>query len=403
MIVEISWRNIWRSKGRSLVVIAAIAIGIWALVFLMGFMKAWLIVYVQNQIKYETSHIQIHHPDFKKDLDVNFTIGSVKDILSELTSKDYVAVVERSMCNGMVASPRKAQGAQIRGIIPEKEMALNHIDSFIVEGDYFKGIKRNPIVMGYKLAEKLRVKHRSKIVLTFQDSKGQIVSGAFRICGILKSNFPTINEMYVQVRKEDLNRLLGIGDDYHEIAILMKDGTDEEAEADRLAARYPGLLVEDWKQIAPEMEYFLESSAGFMWVLQVIIMIALIFGIINTMLMSVLERFKELGMLKAVGMDKWRIFRMILMETLFLAIIGSPIGVFLGWATTTYFATYGLDLSNYSEGLEMYGYDSILYPMVDISNYVQAVIGVFITSVIGAIYPALKAIRLKPIEALHKI
>ncbi|MEQ8324491.1 MAG: FtsX-like permease family protein [Vicingaceae bacterium] len=404
MITAISWRNIWRSKGRSLVVIGAIAVGIWALIFLVGFMNAWLVTYVKNQIKYESAHLQVHHPRFKKDYEVIYTIKSNNKVLADLIKKEEVrALAHRSISNGMIASPRKAGGVQIKGIVPDEEIALNRIDSFISEGSYFQNVKRNPIVIGYKLAEKLKVKLRSKVVLTLQDKDGQIVSGAFRICGILKSSFPSINELNVQVRQNDLNRLLGIGNDYHEIAVLLKSNVDATLFSEGLRIEHSELMIEDWKQLAPEMEYFLESSAGFIWVLQIIIMISLIFGIINTMLMSVLERFKELGMLMAVGMEKSRIFRMIMTETLFLAIIGSPIGLLLAWLTIAWFGSHGMDLSNYSQGLEMYGYDNVLYPVVPPGSYFQVIAGVFLTAILGAIYPAIKAIRLKPIEALHKI
>ena len=94
---------------------------------------------------------------------------------------------------------------------------------------------------------------------------------------------------------------------------------------------------------------------------------------------------------------------MIMVETLFLAFVGSPVGLVLSVLTMNYFENYGMDLSNYSDGLEMYGYDNVLYPTVDSSAYVQVIVGVFITAIAGAIYPALKAIKLKPVEALHKI
>lgn len=361
-------------------------------------------MYIQNQVKYETSHIQIHHPEFKKDFEVKYTIERGNAILDELKlNSNFKSIAHRSISNGMISSPRKASGINIKGVIPEEEIGLNNIDSFIIDGAYFENVKRNPIVLGYKLAEKLKVKLRSKVVLTLQDKEGQIVSGAFRICGILKTSSPSINEFSVQVRQKDLNKLLGIGKEFHEISVIVNSNVDESAEAGLLKSTYQKSLVEDWKELAPEMEYFQQASAGFLWVLQIIIMIALIFGIINTMLMSVLERFKELGMLMAVGMNKIRIFQMIMVETLYLAFVGSPVGLILSVITMNYFENYGMDLSNYSDGLEMYGYDNVLYPTVDSGAYVQIIVGVFITAIAGAIYPALKAIKLKPVEALHKI
>lgn len=403
MIPLISWRNIWRNKGRSLVVIFSIAIGIWALVFMISFMNAFLINYVKNQVKYETSHIQIHNPFFKTDYEIKYTIADGNNISDFLKSSDKVkAISARSISNGMIASPRKALGIRIRGVDPKNESAINRIDSFIEKGSYFEGEIRNPVVIGYKTAERLKVKLNSKVVLTFQNIKGDIVAGAFRIVGIVRSKSPTYNDLTCMVKRGDLNRLLEIGDNFHEIAILVNTGQDEFKLANQLETKFPKHIVQNWKQLSPELEFFQSSSGAFLWILQIIVMIALIFGIINTMLMSVLERFKELGMLMAVGMNKRRVFSMIMLETLYLAMVGTPIGLLISVLTMNYFKVQGMDLSAYSEGLEAYGYDNVLYPYVEIDTYVQVIIGVFVTALLGALYPARKAIKLKPVEALHK-
>jgi len=155
--------------------------------------------------------------------------------------------------------------------------------------------------------------------------------------------------------------------------------------------------------IAPELALMQEMYGSILYVLMFIILTALIFGIVNTMLMAVLERFKELGMLMAIGMNKLRIFLMIMIETLSLAIIASPVGLTISYLTVTYYRNTGVDLTNYSEGLEAFGYSSILYPFVTQETYLIVTIGVIITAFLAAIYPALKAVKLKPVEALHKI
>ena len=404
MILKIAWRNVWRSKGRSTVVMGSIVVGIWALLVGSGFMNGFMVGYMNEAINFDISDIQVHQPEFKQDLDINFSIPDGKAKAADIRTWEGVkAVTTRSIVNGMIASPKKANGIQIRGIDKIHEAEVTSLDSLLIEGTYFEGIKRNPIIIGSKLAENLHTKLRAKVVLTFNDSKGNITSAAFRVAGIVKSSSLNINERYVYVLQSDLNKLLNTGSQVHEIAIITEENVDITAIVNQYAAKYPNDLIEDWKLIAPELAFMQEMYGSMLYVLMFIILTALIFGIINTMLMAVLERIKELGMLMAIGMNKIRIFLMILIETLCLAIIASPFGLLISYLTITYYRSAGVDLTNYSEGLEAFGYGSILYPYIADSTYLVVTTGVILTAFLAAIYPALKAIRLKPVEALHKI
>ena len=403
MLIKIAWRNIWRSRGRSLVVLGSIVVGIWALVTAVGFMNGFIVGYMADIINHDISNIQIHNPEFKKDKEVNYIITNAEAKIDKLNSWPGVkAATSRVLVNGMIASPKKASGVQIRGIKPKEEAKVTQLDSLIGDGAYFEGIKRNPILIGKKLAEKLGVKVKSKVVLTFTDSHQNLTSAAFRVAGIIESSSLNLNEGYAFVLQSDLTRLLGV-QDAHEIAILTDPQVDESVIVTKYQSEYPGDLAETWKEIAPELALIQEMYSSMLYVLITIVMIALVFGILNTMLMAVLERFKELGMLMAVGMARIKVFGMVLLETIFIGILGAPIGLLLGWLTMFYYTQVGIDLSAYSEGLESFGYSSILYPYIENSTYWTIAVAVIITAFIGAVYPAWKAVKLKPVEAIHKI
>lgn len=404
MLFKIAWKNVWRSRGRSLVVIGSIVVGVWALLFGTGFMNGFMVGYMANIIDHDISNIQIHNPEFKKDFDVKYMITDGEKKAEAIRKWEGVrGVTTRTIVSGMISSPKKAAGVQIRGINLENEAKVTSLDSIIDEGTYFEGIKRNPIVIGSKLAENLSVKLRSKVVLTFNDGHGNITAGAFRIVGIVKSSSIAISETYAFVRQDDITKLIDLGNVVHEIAILTDPQIEESTIIDQYHMEFNNDLAESWREIAPELAVMNEMYGSMLYVLMAIIMTALIFGIVNTMLMAVLERFRELGMLMAVGMNKVRVYLMILLETVFLGIAGAPIGLLVGWLTIYYYQINGVDLSNYSEGLESFGYASILYPYIDTNVYVIVTVGVMITTVIAALYPAWKAVKLKPVEALHKI
>ena len=404
MLLKIAWRNVWRNKSRSLIVISSIAVGVWALIAGTGFMNGFMVSYISDSINHNTSNIQVHHPEFSVDKDIQYFIPNASKKASHLqTIPGVKAVSKRVLVNGMIASAKKASGVEIRGLEIENEQQVTHLDSLLIDGAYFEGVKRNPVIIGAKLAEELNVKIRSKIVLTFSDREGEMVSGAFRVVGIIKTSAVNLNSLTAFVRNSDIQSLIGIGENYHEIAVLTDVQTEEQTVISAYKDTYKNDLIQDWKELAPEMAYMSDTFANMLYILMGIILTALVFGIINTMLMAVLERIKELGMLMAVGMLKSKVFFMIVVETIFLGLVGTPMGLLVGYLNVNFYATRGVDLTEYSEGLEAFGYSSHLYPYLDSSVYFIVTIGVFVTTIVGAAYPAYKAISLKPVEALHKI
>jgi len=404
MVFQIAWRNIWRSKIRSFVVMGAIIIGIWSILFIVAFSSSMVGGYIKNAIQNETSHIQIHNPKFVEDQDIQFLIEEPDAKLASIQSNEQVKTATlRTSINGMLNSARGARGVNVRGVIPAEEAAVTDLPSKIIEGRYFEEGKKNEILISQVLTEKLKLKLRKKVVLQFQDLSGNITSGAFRIVGIFKTGNTLFDESKVMVNRKDLNRLMGKEDGAHEIAVYLKDTNTLMDSETQLQQDFPDLLVENYRILSPDVQLYESQIDISATIFTFIFMLALIFGIINTMLMAVLERNKELGMLMAVGMNKGKIFLMIVLETLFLGVVATPIGLFLGWITITYFGKTGIDLTAFSAGIEKFGLATTIYPSLTSPHYVSLAISVFITALLAALYPARKAIQLKPIEAIHKI
>lgn len=401
----IAWRNVWRSRNRSLVVIAAIALGIWALTFAVGFMNSFIVSYLDNAISAQYSHLQLHHPGFAANREAQYSIPDGTGTVRQIRAMPQVrAASARTLVSGMIASSKTAAGITVNGIVPEHEARVTRLDSILTEGTYFAGTTRNPLLISTRLADKLGVKLKSKVVVTFQNSRGDITSAAFRIVGIFNSPSPAVNEGTVYVPAGDLDALL-LNDTtaVHEIAVMLKDAEQIEPVINNLRSRFGNVDVESWRELAPELGLMVEQSSVSQYILLGVIMVALAFSIVNTMLMAVLERVRELGMLMAVGMNRRRVFVMIMLETLMLAVVGTPVGLLLGWATMLYFGHTGLDLSAYAAGLESWGYSKVIYPTLGPSGYFSFAAGVFVTALLGSIYPAVKAIRLKPVEAIRTL
>ena len=402
MLVLIAWRNIWRNRIRSLVVIASIAVGIWAIALAVSFINSMSGSFIRNAIYYDYAHLQLHHPQFRQEPELRYTLRQSDHIMAYLQHNPVVkAVSQRMLINGMIASTRASSGVQIYGIDLEQEAGVTALDSLLKEGNYFREKPRNGILISRKLADKLKAALKTKVVLTFQDVEGNVNAGAFRVQGIFDSPSPRINEGAVYVRRQDLGPLLGADTLVHEIAVLVQNEGQVPALAQVLRNKWPGAEVMTWEELSPELELMQQQSALSMTILLVILMVALAFGIVNTMLMAVLERERELGMLMAIGMTRQRIFSMILIETVFLSLVGGPAGCLLGYTTVTWLGDVGIDLSAWTKGLQKYGYSTQIYPFLTSLEYFLMVGSVVLTALLAALYPSYKAMRLNPVEAMR--
>ena len=358
--------------------------------------------YVENAIKFQTAHIQIHHPTFQEDKESQYMIDEdINDIV--LSEEGVNSISSRTIVSGMIRSSRGARGIIIKGVIPDQEKEISTLDTKIIEGNYFQKDRRNQILISQELADKLKLKLRKKVVLQFQDLNKEITSGSFRIVGIYRTGNTVVDLSFALVNREDINRLLGKEDALHEIAITIEDTDQLEQIQVNLQSKLPNTLIENYRELAPDVQLYESQIYISVTILLAIFMLALIFGIINTMLMAVLERTRELGMLMAVGMGKVQVFFMIVLETLILGLIGAPLGMLLGYITVNALNKTGIDLTNFARGIEKFGMDTVIRPFLESQIYIQLMVAVLITAMLASIYPALKAISLKPMEAIRKI
>lgn len=403
MLIQIAWKNIWRNKVRSSVILAAIALGIFAGLFNMAFYYGMADQRIETAIKTEASHIQIHQTGYLNDPDTKNHMENGNAMTERINSDASVKhAAGRMLVNAMVSSAESGSGVRILGIHPGEEKQVTNMYTRVSDGEYLTGIKRNPILIGEKLAEKLDVRVRSKIVLTMQNVNGEMMYVSFRVAGIYKVANSTYEESTAFVRISDLSGLLGLeNSEIHEVAILLRNNEDLDPTTERLKQMYPDKDIKSWKEIMPEVGLIEESMNVSMYIFMGIILLALLFGIINTMLMAVLERRKELGMLMAVGMNKMRVFRMIMYETVLLSLVGGIVGIILGGLFTMAFSKQGIDLSNWGQAYGSMGYDTLVYPVLEISMGTRVVFMVLVTGFLAALYPAWKALKLKPAEAIR--
>lgn len=402
MIPLFAWRNLWRNKLRSFIIITAVTLGIFAGIFLTAFTNGMVNSRIQSIIRTEMSHIQIHQPGFLDNDQFSLVIENA-DSVAKLVRETpgVVAASKRIIINSMVASAETGTGVKIIGIDPENEIKVTDLSSKIISGKYIDSTDRNPVVVSEILARKLKVSLKNKIIITVQDVNKNITGGAFRIAGIFRTDNSMFDEANIYVRESDLSRLTGLkGHEAHEIAILL-DKNETEDVTKTLSGMFPNLEVKSWKQLSPEAGYLVSAMNQYMFIFIIVILIALCFGIVNTMLMVIMERIHELGMLMAIGMNRVRVFAMIMIETVFLSLTGGILGLIIGYTAIKYFGKTGINLYFWKEAFSELGYSAFVYPVIDSITMMITAILVMIAGIFSALYPAYKALKLNPSEAIR--
>jgi len=301
----------------------------------------------------------------------------------------------------MAQSAASSFGVKIIGIDRVAEKQVTRLNEKVIEGGFLDLKKKNQILIGKKLADRLNLNLRKKIILTYQNKHGEIIYQACRISGIFKTESSIFDESTVFLKQIDLQRSLQNSDLIHEIAIRTTSSKHVNDVSRNLVALLPDLQVENWEELAPELAFISTSMEAFTYLFVAIILFALLFGITNNMLMSVMERIRELGILTAVGMKKIRIFFMILLETIFLSLTGGILGMLLGSIFIELFYTNGIDLSAFASGLESFGSGTMLHPFLPASMYVGLTIMILFAANIASLLPAWKATHLQPAEAIR--
>ncbi len=403
MFIQLAWKNVWRNKKRSLIILLAISFGLWAGIFSGGIMMGMAESMVNSAVDRYLGHIEIHNPEYRQDPQIFHyikDINEVEKILEETKGiKDWS---KRILIEGMAASATSTFGVQIIGVEKNSEKKVTRLNHHLVDGIYLASKRRNEILIGKKLSERLNLETGKKIILTFQDESGELIYLACRISGIYKTESSVFDETHVFLNQVDLLRAINQPiPKFHQIAIRCTSAEQVKATEEILKSKLADLDVADWEELAPELAFISSSVEAFTYLFVAIIIFALLFGITNAMLMSVVERIRELGILTAIGMKRLRIFSMILVETILLSISGGIIGMMLGGVTIYYYNGAGIDLSAFAEGLESFGSATTLFPFLPAEMYIGLTVMILIAANIASILPAVKAVKLVPAEAIR--
>ena len=401
MLLRLAWKNVWRNKLRSSIMMASMVFGLIGVILMVGFVRAMTANMLENAIKYQTAHLQVHTPDFLLNEELAAWLPQADQLAFDIRQHPAVAgVAVRQVVNGMMASAANSRGVRINGVDPDNEAKVTAVAERIIEGEMLPDKGRNPILISKRSAERLNFRIGSKVIVTFSDIEGEVTGAAFRIAGIYNTPSSSFDETNVFVRRRDLAKLTGL-DQAHEIAIRLADGN-------RLASLKPAITsmvgnrgqVQDWGEIQPVLATMTGTMNISNNIMIAVFVLALGFGIVNIMLMSVFERTRELGMMMAIGMTGSKVLRLVILESLFLGGAGGLLGLTASSLLIFLTGRIGLPFGAMAEGLGVYGVDTVLYPEVPLFHYIGTLAMVLVTSLLAALYPAHQILKKRLSECL---
>lgn len=408
LLIQMAWRNIWRSPWRSGVVVGAMALGVWAGVFMMGLAQGVNDVRTAAALDDYVGHAQITDSNFVANQDVNALLAqpaqwtAVLDAHPEVESWSERLVLMAVLQAGAASAP-----VQILAVDPERESRVFTAPRNVVAGE----LSSEGITLGQKLADQLGAGLGDRVVLSFQDVRGEIHSVLFSVEGIYDGVSNLIEGVQVYAPLAALAPEVLGGDSLamargaaHQIHFRVRnlDSLDATVAAVQGAVAEPGsAIVRTWRGISPDLSYADEVLAQSLLLFMAVILFAMAFGILNTMLMAILERTRELGMLMAIGLTRRKVFRLVVWETLLLSFAGMPIGLLLGHITIAVTSRTGITIDGVDKGLAEFGLQSTIYPVSVPEYYLPIAVLVAVLGLLSSLYPARKALKLNPIESMR--
>jgi ABC-type lipoprotein release transport system permease subunit len=406
MLTALAFRNLWRNRRRTLLTLSAMFVSAALLILALGVFSGMIDDMLATTTRLYHGHLVIASSGYHahRELHAHMTESTV-DLPVLAGVFEQVGRAPRLRAFGLLSREMSSQPVEILGVDPVREPLVTNLHEQLVAGRYLRPGEDGVVVIGSGLAKKLGVKLGSEVVVVTQAADGSIGNDLLRVCGIFSTGDSRHDGRLVIAPLPWLQRLLVLEGRIHEIAMAINEPLLAFAAADRLNDGLPaGIEARDWGDLLPEMRDAIAAFDVSRMIVVVILYLATGLGILNTCFMSVMERTREFGLLLAAGMRPWGIRRLVLLETLFLALLGSAIGLLGGLLLTWYMQAFGIDLSGSITPVTYAGSTILprLRAVFDPANFLVPILMLIAVALAAGFLPANRAARLDPVAALRE-
>ena len=404
---RLAWRNLWRHRRRTWLTVGAMVFCNVLLIFLISLQLGSYQMMIDNSLAAFTGHIQVQREGYQEDQRMRQTVPAVQTLAATVRNTLGVDTVSaRGLAFALASSEQRSFGVLVSGVQPEFEPGVSTFPGLVRQGRYLSPADREQIVVGEVLARNLKVGLGDEITFLGSGRDGSFAAGVARVAGILESGMDEIDRSVAQVPLSWFQETFSMGDHGHSVVIRLPalgDVPGAVTELQQLLAEQPTLQVLDWNALEPGLQQAITSDMASAWFTYAVLIVLVAFSVLNTQLMSVLERTREFGVMLALGVRPGQLARLVGMETLLMAFLGLALGVLLGWMLTAYLSEVGFAFPGMDELVAKFNMPGRMYPEVSLLSLLWGPAVVMLGALLAAIYPALRLFRLAPVQAMRAV
>ncbi|MEZ4321998.1 MAG: FtsX-like permease family protein [Myxococcota bacterium] len=406
MLVRLAWRNLWRHKRRSLITAFAMAIAVALCMAVTAFTDGMSATMFDVMVEQQLGHLQVHHPAYPTSRRMYDTVPEADATLGSIRALPEVARAAGQL-NGfaLIGGPEETTGGQLVGVEPSHEAEVTRADERIVDGRFLSDDGTGEIVLGVGLASEIEVGVGDTVVVVTQASDGSLGNALYEVVGLFRSGNTALDKTGSMMRLADLQELLVLPDQVHKITVVGVDGDDLVPLKNAVVKAVPdGTEVQTWEEASPQTSQMLAMTKFSSAIMLGLVFTVASFGILNTMMMSVFERTRELGVLKAIGLRPARLVQLVVAESVFMAALAGSIGLSIGALLDFWLVRYGFDMSGGNpNGMSFQGVtlDPVMHGKVEPLTVASILGALLLVSAVASLLPAWRASRLDPVEAIR--
>ncbi|MES9994286.1 MAG: FtsX-like permease family protein [Candidatus Thiodiazotropha sp.] len=402
--LQLASRNLVRNRRRTLITLLTMIFGIATLTLLSALNDGWLSQMKTNFILSYTGHLQIHATGFEASQNLNDRIQQPEEVSKLMQSyPEIVGWTQRIRTSGLASVGSSSAGIQIMATDPEQETWVTSMDQRVTEGSWMRPGMSRDLILGRTVAQNLGAELGDRVILMLQRLNGEMVSDVFYLRGILETGAPQIDMSLALITLNSAQQWLQMGDAVTDIVIR----ADSHEDTDTLYRLFTQQLSENeyevmpWQELDPMVRQWLEFSDAYSFVILLVVIILVIIEILNTMLISLHERQKELGVIAAIGTTRIQIFFMLLLEAVMLIFTGAVLGYLAGSLLVYSLADNGINLTRFANAFEFFYMDPVIHPELTRDSAVKILSATLIAALLAGLYPAWRATRLSLSQALR--